>query len=66
MVVAEMSKMGFGNRWVSLIMEAITTPRFAFIVNGTPEVKLFRLEAFGKVVCCRPIFSCCVRRDSRQ
>lgn len=32
-----MRKMEFHARWISLIMDAISTSRFAFIVNGIPQ-----------------------------
>lgn len=34
---AIMQRMGFAACWINLIMEAITTSRFAFILNGVPQ-----------------------------
>ena len=35
-----MKKMGFGNRWISLVMQCISTPKFAFLINGEPVGKV--------------------------
>jgi hypothetical protein len=34
---AIMKKLGFANRWVSLIMACVTTVSYSILINGTPQ-----------------------------
>ena len=43
-----MKQMGFNDRWVTLVMECVTSFSYSLLVNGSPMVTSNQVEGFVK------------------
>ena len=61
-----MKKMGFGDRWIFLIMMCITSITFLVLINGQPKGSITPSRRLRQEDPISRIYSCCVGRVYRQ
>ena len=62
---AMMRKLGFQDRWISLMMMCVTTVSYSVLINGERRARSCQLEGLGKGTRYHRTFSYCVLRASR-
>ena len=62
---AMMRKLGFQDRWISLMMMCVTTVSYSVLINGERSARSCQLEGLGKGTRYHCTFSYCVLRASR-